>query len=101
MSNSTPPWLFLIRVVLHGGTFVLAGFVWAWALGANLWYGIVPGAVLGLLAALIFGPTSKEERTATGLSKTGIFIARVMFVLFLLALSIVGAVVGLVIRLLS
>ena len=59
MSNYTPPSLFLIRVVFYGGSFVLAGFVWAWALDANVWYGVVPGAALGLVAGLILGTTSK------------------------------------------
>ena len=93
--------LFLFRVVFYGLSLVLAGFVWAWAFGANIWYGVVPGAVLGLVAVLLFGKTGKEEAKADGFDALGYLLARMVFVGFLLALSIVGAIVGLVIRLVS
>ena len=79
-----------------------AGAVWAWAFGTNVWYGAVPGAVLGLGAFIIFGPTSDAESEAAGdLSGLSYLALRGMLVLLLLALSVVGAIVGIVIRLVS
>ena len=102
MSNLPSPSLFLIRVVLYGFSLVLAGAVWAWAFGANTWYGVVPGAVLGLGAVFMLGPTSDaESRASRDLSGMTYFFGRVMVVVLLLALSIVGAIVGFVIRLVS
>lgn len=99
-SPSTP--LLLIRVVVYGFSLVLAGGVWAWALGANIWYGVVPGAVLGLAAVCLLGPTSDAESEASeDLSGMGDFLVRVMVVLLLLALSFIGAIVGFVMRLMS
>lgn len=98
--QSTPTSLFLIRVVLYGGSSVLAGFVWAWAFGANLWYGVVPGAAVGVMAVVVFGSTSDAEETG-GLESVGYFLGRMMVVALLLALSMVGAIVGVIIRLVS
>ena len=98
MNSGTHPALFLVRVVLYGDSLILAGFVWAWALGATLWHRIAPGAVLGLGAVLLFGTTSETERTG-GPDAAGIFASRTMFIALLLALSIVGAIVRLIIRL--
>ncbi len=100
MSNYTPPSLFLIRVVFYGGSFVLAGFVWAWALDANIWYGVVPGAALGLVAGLILGTTSKTAETG-GLESLIYLLGCIMVVALPLALSIIGGIVGLVIRLVT
>ena len=64
--RSTPVRLLLIRVVLYGFSLVLAGGVWAWAVGANGWHGVIAGAVLGLGAVITFGPTSEAESAASG-----------------------------------
>lgn len=66
MPNFPPLRLFLARVAFYGLSLVLAGFVWAWALDANIWYGVVPGAVLGLVAVLAFGFGNYEESEAAG-----------------------------------
>ena len=95
MLNHTPLRHFLARAIFYYGLSpVLAGFVRAWALGANLWSGVVPGAVLGLLAVLLLGTTGKQEAKADGFDALGYLGLRAMAVLFLLALSIVGAIVG-------
>ena len=95
----SPP-LYLIRVVLYGLSLVLAGAVWAWAFGANIWYGVVPGAVLGLGAVLTLGPTSDAEaKSARDLTGMLYVFGRLVAVALLLTLSIVGAIVGFVIRL--
>ena len=102
MSNLPSPPLLLIRVVLYGLSLVLAGAVWAWAFGANLWYGVVPGAVLGLGAVYLLGPTSDAEaRASRDLTGMLYVFGRLVVVALLLALSIVGAIVGFVIRLVS
>ena len=50
----------------------------------------------------MFGPTSEAESAASGdLSGLGYLLFRGMTVALLLALSIVGAIVGVVIRLMS
>lgn len=102
MSNLPPLPILLLRVVLYGFSLVVAGGVWAWAFGANIWYGVIPGAVLGLWVVLKPAPTSDAEaRSAEDLSGMAYFFGRVMIVILLLTLSIVGAIVGSVIRLVS
>ena len=88
----------LIRFVLYVGLSVLAGFVWAWALGANLWYGIVPGAVLGLAAGIFVPGSLVEGYKQGGFEALGAMFFGAVVIGFLLALSGLGAVVGLVIR---
>ena len=68
----------------------------------HVWPGVIAGAVLGLGAVIMFGPTSEAESAASGdLSGLGYLLFRGMTVALLLALSIVGAIVGVVIRLMS
>ena len=99
---STPIRVLLIRVALYGCSLVLAGGVWAWAVGANAWHGVIVGAVLGLGAVIMFVPTSESESRASGdLSGLGYLLFRGVTVALLLALSVVGAIVGVVIRLAS
>lgn len=87
-----------IRVVLYVVLSVLAGFVWAWAYGANLWDGIVPGAVLGLAAGIFVPRVLAEGYKRGGFDSLGAMLLGVVVIGFLLAFSAVGAIVGLIIR---
>lgn len=90
--------LFFIGL-LFGSFFVLAGGVWAWAVGANIWPGIAIGAVLGLGAVFLsFKALTKETQD---LGDLAYYLIPFMLVGLALALSIVGAIVGLIIRLVS
>ena len=100
--RSTSLKVLLIRVALYGCSLVLAGGVWAWAVGASTWHGVIAGALLGLGAVITFGLTSEAEAAASGdLSGMSYLVLRGMTVALLLALSVVGAIVGVVIRLVS
>ncbi len=91
----------LIRVVMYGGLIVLAASIWAWALGFAAGHGAIAGAVLGLVFGVLMDMFMKgfdDDGDHAGLIQFG-FGSLIM--LFFLALSIVGAIVGLVIRLVS
>ena len=92
----------LIRVAVYGGFVVLAASIWAWALGFEPWHGAVVGAVLGLAFGVRVDKMMEEidggneDFTAITRFVTGTFV-----MLFFLALSIIGGIVGFVIRLVS
>ncbi len=47
---------------------VLAASLWAWAIGANVLYGVVSGAVLGLGAAIYLDESFNESHDTGGVS---------------------------------
>ena len=90
----------LIRVVLYGGLITLAATLWAWAIGVNVWYGFVSGVVLGLLVSIYLDKELTKNYASGGFdAMTGMW-SGVVIVGFLLALSIIGAIVGIVLRIL-
>ena len=90
----------LIRVALYGGLMVLAASLWAWAIGANVLYGVVSGAVLGLGAAIYLDEPFNESHDEGGFESLSAFLVGVMIVLLLIALCIIAAIVGIVRRVL-
>lgn len=91
----------LIRVPVYGGVVVLASSVWAWALGFAVWHGAVAGAVLGIVLGVLMDMFMQEFDGADDLRGLARFVFGSGVMLLFLALSIVGAIVGLVIRLVS
>ena len=90
----------LIRLVIYGGPIILAATLWAWAIGVSVWYGVVPGVVLGLLASIYLDKELTKNYASGGFdAMTGMW-SGVVIVGFLLALSIIGAIVGVVLRIL-
>ena len=90
----------LIRLVIYGGPIILAATLWAWAIGVNVWYGFVPGVVLGLLVSIFLDKELTKSYASGGFeAMTGMWFG-VVIVGFLLALSIIGAIVGVVLRIL-
>ena len=85
-----------VRVALYGGLMVLAATVWAWAVGANPWHGVAAGGVLGLGTGILLGLSLRDEYDGGGFQTVGLLFAGLFFIGFLLALSIAGAVVGIV-----
>ena len=90
----------LSRVALYGGLMVLAASLWAWAIGANVLYGVVSGAVLGLGAAIYLDESFNESHDTGGFQSQTAFLAGGMIVLLLIALCIIAAIVGIVRRVL-
>ncbi len=43
----------LTRVAVYGGLIVLAASIWAWAVGAAVWLGVVGGGVLDLVSGIL------------------------------------------------
>ena len=88
----------LIRLVIYGGPIILAATLWAWAIGVNVWYGFVPGVVLGLLVSFLLDAVKEGLKSEGGLADLGRLAIGGYFILLFLAISIVGAIVGVVLR---
>ncbi len=73
---------------------VLAASLWAWAIGANVLYGVASGAVLGLGAATYLDQSFDEAHDEGGFQSLSAFLVGVMIVLLLIALCIIAAIVG-------
>ena len=86
----------LIRVVFYGGLIALAATVWAWAVGTNVLYGVVPGVVLGLGGGIFLGLAFKNAYEDDPWGGMPTFLAGSIVFGFLLVLSIVGAIVGII-----
>ena len=85
-----------VRIALYGGLMVLAATVWAWAVGANPWHGVAAGGVLGLGTGIFLGLSLRDEYDGGGLQTVGLLLAGLFFIGLLLALSLAGAIVGIV-----
>ena len=90
----------LIKVAVYGGVVVLAATVWAWALGFAAWHGAVAGAVLELAFGVFADSFMEILGDAGDLRGLARFAIGMWIILLSLALSIVGAVVGVVLRIL-
>lgn len=91
----------LIRIAVYGGLVFLAATIWAWALGFAAWHGAVAGAVLGLPFGVLVGRFMEAFGGAADHASLIRFAHGSWIILLLLALSIVGAIVGIAIRLVS
>ena len=86
----------LVRIAFYGGLMVLAATVWAWAVGANPWHGVAVGGFLGLGTGIFLCLSLGNEYDKPGLGAMGACISGVILVGLLLALSLAGAIVGIV-----
>ena len=90
----------LVRVMGYGGLTTLAAATWAWAVGFEWWHGAVPGAVLGLVFSIFWDKETQEGYGQGGFSPLSTFFAGAVVIAILLALSVIGAIVGIFLRVL-
>lgn len=88
----------LIRIAVYGGLVVFAASIWAWALGFAAWHGAGAGASLGLALGVLVDKFMEEIGDADDLTGLLGLVAGTFITLLLLALSIVGAIVGIVLQ---
>ena len=90
----------LQRLAVCAGLTALATTIWAWAVGAELWHGAIIGAGLGLALGIFLDRYMEAMDDLQDLSSLYGAFAAVPVIGVLLALSIIGAIVGLVLRML-
>ena len=90
----------LQRLAVCAGLTALATTIWAWAVGAELWHGAMIGAGLGLVLGIFLDRYMEAMYDRQDLSSLYGAFAAVPAIGILLALSIIGAIVGFVLRML-